>query len=782
MSDRGRRTFMSSALALTVAPLACSAPPSTAHGHGRKAAPGVLQPGSAWTGKAGSGGTPPPQSDKPFGTLVPDERFTGNFSAIPGQWIHQSGTRITALGLPPQPAESGELNYFKEAVFYLEGNSVTVTEWSVNPTPVAMPDGTMAPQGSIGFSVEIGAGEGAVTAGDAILYCYLRGEHGLERRIELPIVINIDGALNDTRDVRYVDPVVGDDSASGTKAAPWRTLFRALGSGGVKDGGLVLLAREGAYVEDRNETSDIRNRDVTRAIEVMPAKGLRGDRVIITRTDRLKPELRWRVKARVVHFHGLTVDLSKIAIISGPDRAVIGFSGCRVVDGRGPNGPRDAAGFDLGINLSSGPPSTWDGADSSFYMANCGVYFAECLVINYVLQGARLYRNVTGLESTDAFAGGVGYDNVVVDGYFVTMLRDGITRSHSAPHLVIASARKGPDGTTILALEDPSDLRRSGKSWDNCVMFVSGTLAGKNMVQIEAAEPETKTLIVRGDFADQIVPGDRIRCYRVWHSDFCQHMRPWQPDQTGMHNTVIFRYRASSPASQLFLTQSDFPLEPGTTLSSEGRTFRLVNATGKPSIVVGDDLLQVRAGPQSGEYRIVESYDRATGTGRLMDPFSADQKGVAVVRSKALTGFVMALSILRKTGTAEAIGQFQHGHRNFVLAQNSFFAQPHCLLFCNNTPAHGHRNHVQVFNLMSALDSDPPGMPRWGLRLERNHFLRGGARGREGRVADAKLNFGPDNRYQPFREQLRIGRKPLIPFDSFGNPVDENSPVGAIAV
>ncbi|MHA6720025.1 hypothetical protein ACX40Y_11310 [Sphingomonas sp. RS6] len=712
---------------------------------------------------------------------MPDERFTGGFSAVPGEWLHGEGIRITALGLPPQPASGGEINYFREAEFYLEGNSVTVTEWSVNQTPVRMHDGSVAPQGSIGFSVEIGAGEGAVTAGDAILYCYLRGEHGLERRIEIPLVINVDRTLDATRRKGFVDPVAGRDDATGTRAAPWRTLHRALDLKGVGDGGLVTLLRPGTYVEDANVTPGSRAMDNRRMIEVVAADGLRPDQVIITRSARVAPEGRWVVPARAVHFKGLTIDLSKMLRIQSrvPDYT-LGFSACRLVDGAGENGPRGARGLDVGYNLSAGPPAMRDAVNNPLPYARGGVFLTESLFVNYTTQGARLYRNVTARESTDSFAGGSGYDDVVIDGYFVTMTRSFHQRVHAQPDLIVQSAARGPSGATLVQLAGAADFPRMGRRPDCRATIVSGGLGGRDGVQVLAADPSSNQLLLEGDLT-ALAPGDRLRFYLIWHADFCQQQGVLRPEQRGMRNTTIFRYRATSPTAQLFLTQGAVKLEEGTVMSTRGRRFKLESASGRPNQVLSDDVLRILSGPQSGEYRLVDHYDAASGTGELLEQFSADQNSVSIGRGKSMVGFAMALSILRKTGDGAEMGQFQDGHRNFVTAQNSFFSQPRCLTFRNRSPGHGHRNHVQLFNLCTRMDADTPDLPSEGLRIERCHFLEGRARGEGGVSRGGSLRFDDELRYQPLSRQQTYGTRPLIPFDSFGRSVTSASPVGAIA-
>ena len=788
MSSSTRRGFLGSTLIFALGPLACSSRSPASSGEnesgarsdvrarGGRAKPGVLQPGLHWKGVAGSGGTAPAQSDQPLGSLVPDERFTGGFSAIPGQWVHGEGIRITALGLPPQSSDSETINYFKEAVFFLEGNSVTVTDWSVNQTPVRMHDGTMAPQGSIGFSVEIGAGVGTVTAGDAVLYCYLRGEHGLERRIEIPLVINVDRSLDAGRHTVYVDPVAGSNEAAGTAAQPYRSLHKALSFGGAGDGGRVVLMRAGNYVEDENGAKGRRNLSNARMIEVVPAEGLKPDQVVITRTSRILPEYRWTVPARRVHFQGVTVDLGKMLVIqAGVGDYVLGFSGCRLVDPAGENGPRDALGLDIGYNLSVGPIPMRDAVNLPFPYSSGGIYLTECLFVNYTTQGPRLFRNVTTREATDSFAGGSGYDNVVIDGYFVTMLRGFHQRLHVPYDLLVQSSATNDKNQTVIQLE-PALFSGAGRRPDCRAMIVSGALAGRDGIQVVSADTKTNTLTLEGKLA--LAPGDRLRFYLIWHADFCQQQGILRGSDSGMRNTTIFRYLASSPTSQLFLTGAGVKLEDGTRVSTMGNRFTL-SGSARPNQVTPNDLFKLSTGPQAGEVRFVVSYDQATGSGVLTDAFSADQQGASLSRAKTMAGFAMALSVLHKTGTDAEMGQFASGHRNFQLVQNAFISQPNCLLF-RTKGGDGHRNHVHLFNLCAKMDADGPDFPRVGLRIAQCHFLTGQARGKGSVVRGLTLAYDKRGAYAPPAKLLKIGTRPLIPFDAFGRPVDAQSPVGAV--
>jgi len=778
--DVTRRAAVGGLLIGSIAPAACSGAASSAH----KGAPGGrgngLRPGRNWNGTAGSGGTAPAQSDVPMGTLVPDERFIGGFSAAPGQWIHGEGIRITALGLPPQSANSSEINYFKEAVFYLEGNTVTVTDWSVNQTPVRMYDGRMAPQGSIGFSVEIGAGEGPVTAGDAILYCYLRGEHGLERRIELPLVINVDRSLDAQRPTRYVDPVDGDDSAAGTQSAPWKTIARGLTSRGVGNGGLLILTRAGRYVEDRNSVPGMSAIDNARVIEVKPADGLLPDQVVITRTDRFLPDPRWGIPARRVHFHGVTVDMSKFPRIMGMNGTKVGFFGCQLLDRDRMYGERDAAGRSMGLNLFKSDPRVRDILPLMPYLGDHGFYLLETLFEGTSPIAPRLFRNVTAKLSTDAFQGGADYDNVVVDGYDAVIGEPASIRLHTPESLTVESVAREGRGTAI-TVRDAADLSPLKKVWDLQVRVLSGAGAGPKQHQLLLADPASRRIVVEDDLVGTLAPGDQIMVYAIFHVDFMQQGGVRRPDQRGMRNTTVFRYHAEAPTAQLFLTQAFVALLPNSVITTNGTAFRIASPSGQNEILP-DDVLQLQGGAQPGEYRFVKSFDKATGSGVLLEPFSRDQTSAPVERAKTMTDFVMALSTLRKTGHSYEMGQFQHGHRNFLLAQNTFISEPACLTFRSKAPGHGHRNHVQLFNLCTRIDADLPELPSWGLRIEHAHLLQGKPRGKFCRLRDVALRFGEKERYQPPKEILRIGRKPLIPFDSFGNPVDAGSPVGSLSV
>ncbi|SFJ22448.1 hypothetical protein SAMN03159338_1119 [Sphingomonas sp. NFR04] len=780
MIDVTRRSAVGGLLIGSFAPAACSGAASSAD----RGAPGGrgngLRPGRNWNGTAGSGGTARAQSDVPRGTLVPDERFIGGFSAAPGQWVHGEGMRITALGLPPQSANSSEINYFKEAVFYLEGNTVTVTDWSVNQTPVRMYDGRMAPQGSIGFAVEIGAGEGPVTAGDAILYCYLRGEHGLERRIELPLVINVDRSLDAKRPTRYVDPVDGDDSAAGTQAAPWKTIARGLANRGVGDGGLLILARAGRYVEDLNRVPGMGPIDNARVIEVKPADGLRPDQMVITRTNRYLPDARWSISARRVHFHGVTVDMSKFPRIMGVPGTQVGFFGCQLLDRERMYGERNAAGRSIGLNLFKGDPRQRDILPPLPYLGH-GFYLMETLFEGAAPMAPRLYRNVTAKLTTDSFQGGPGYDDVVIDGYDATIGEPAPIRLHLPPTLTVESVAREGQGHTAITVRDAGGLSPMKKIWDLQVRIVTGAGAGPKPYQLFLADPVTRRIVVEGDLAGTLSPGDEIMCYAIFHVDFMQQGGVQRPNQRGMRNTTVFRYHAEGPTAQLFLTQGGVRLLPNSVITTDGTAFRIASPSGQNEILP-DDILQLQGGAQPGEYRFVKSFDAATGSGVLLEPFSRDQTNAPVERAKTMTDFVMALSTLRKTGHGSEMGQFQHGHRNFLLAHNTFISEPNCLTFRSKLPGHGHRNHVQLFNLCTRIGADLPELPGWGLRIEHAHLLRGSPRGKFCRVREVALSFGERQRYQPSRDIARIGRKPLIPFDSFGNPVDADSPVGSLSV
>jgi len=778
--DSTRRTALGGLLAGSLIPAACSGEASSTTTPLSVASGGILRPGRRWNGTAGSGGEPPAQSDQPLGRLLPDERFTGGFSAAPGEWVHGEGIRITALGLPPQPADGDEINYFKEAVFYLEGNAVRVTEWSVNKTPVRLYDGTTAPQGSIGFSIELGAGEGPVTAGDAILYCYLRGEHGLERRIELPLVINVDRTLDRSRPTRFVDPVDGNDGNAGTRAAPWKTIGRGLYDRGVGNGGLLVLTRAGRYVEDANSMPGMRPLKNDRAIEVRPVKGLRPDQVVITRTDRYQPDSRWVINARLTHFYGVTVDLSKMPRIMGAPGTAVAFYGCQLLDRDRLYGEKDATGRSTGLNLGNGDIKR---RDIFPILANTGqgFYLLETLFIAPATFGPRLYRNVKALCSTDSLQGGSGYDNLVIDGYDVVIEDSAPTRMHLPDTLSVeAVTREGP-GKSGIVVRDMGGMGAMRRGPDLRVRIVSGASAALKPLQLVSSDPVARKIVVEGDLLGKVSPGDAIMGFQIFHSDFMQQSGVFKPDQRGMHNTTIFRYRAHSPMVQLVFTQGFVPLQPGSRITTEGARFRLESAAGG-NLILPDDLLQLQGGVEPGEYRIVKSFDVASQSGVLMEPFGADQSGTLVARSKAMTDFVMALSILRKTEENWSMGQFLHGHRNVLLAQSTFISPPNCLSFRNKTPGHGHRNHVHLFNLCTSIDAQTPDLPRYGLRVAHTHVLQGKARGKFGRARDASIEFGEQERYKPFRDQLRMGRKPLIPFDSFGNPVDENAPVGAVSV
>ncbi len=409
---------------------------------------------------------------------------------------------------------------------------------------------------------------------------------------------------------------------------------------------------------------------------------------------------------------------------------------------------------------------------------------AECLLINYSTQGARLYRNVTAESATDSFSGGPpGYDDVVVDGYFVTMPRDFRARLHPSADLVVASTRTGPDGNTIVQIAGSPGLPLSKGGPDFAIAVTGGALTGQDRIGVVGTD--ANSLMLNTKLA--LSPGDRVRYFYFDHVDFCQQKNVFKPEQSGLRNTTIFRYHGISPSAQLFLTQGYAALEAGTTITTIGKRFSLKSGSGRPNVVLPSDVLKLDDGPRGGgEYRLVEGYDPATATGTLLEPFSKDQADSKVGRGKTVNGFVMALSNLRKTGVPpifKQMGQLQDGHRNFVVAHSTFISQPYCVTFNNNRPGHGNRNHVHLFNVYFRMDgSYGLPFPSYGLRIEGCQFLEGEPRGKDARKGGELPPPADAARYVPPKNWKPVGRRPLIPFDAFGRALTEASPLGAISV
>lgn len=808
----------------------------------------VLSPGASWNGTAGSGGAAPAASATPLGTLVPDETVTGNFADVPNRWVHGTGDKISVVCLPPQDPATTAINYMKEVEFWLEGNSVTVTDWSVNDTPRLMPDGTFAPQGTIGFAVEIGAGTGAVTAGEAILYAYMRGEHGLERRVEIPLTINVDGALDPVtidftanlsgatsatmttawagatgtrslffsngaskavtltngstavswsgavtansrayanRPRYFVDPVNGSDSNAGNKPGSgfaWKSLNKA--HFGSVSGALVEMAA-GTYVEDVNGGTPT---VLSRALEFVPAAGLDASDITITRSNRLLNNGQWVIRAQKTVFKNVTVDLTQIQTVSGSlNPNMVAFLGCRMVDSNGANGPIDANGYDIGYTQLGG--TLRDSVGTLFPASNGSrAYVAESECVNYHIVGAYLYRNVTAEVSADVFATGGGtnesdsYDNVVVDGYTPTMARSFQQRLSVETELEVASAvYSAGTGRTVITLTGSPTIASyaAGVAADRFVQAVTGSQAGTTLPNY-AMDSTAKTVTVTGNLGG-LASGDKIRAYLIWHADFCQQQGINTPTQRGIRNITLSRYRGLSPTAQLFLTQglvSWMPSNVAVTITTSGTSFTLSSA----QTFRAGDVIRLTTGAQAGQARMIAADGTSTTTGTLLEPFTANQAGETCIRGKTMEGFAMYTCILHKTGTGNELGQFQEGHRNFVIAHSTFLGRRVSSLdtisFRNSTAqAHGHRNHKQLFNIYGQVVSDSS-FPTTadGLRLQFSQYLSGTDRGGDGLVDDPLLN---PVTYLPEGPFLALDRKPLVPFDINGTPL-RLVPVGAV--
>lgn len=859
----------------------------------------VLSPPTGWDGTTTWVGrpTPPTPSSTPLGTLVPDEIYTGGFSSPPGDWVDREGIAITALGLPPQPADSATINYFKEAVFWLEGETWTVTDWSVNDTEVLLHTGQMGVQGSVGAAVEIGPGIGAVKGGDAELYCTLRGDHGLERVIgPVRLAINIDQTydtptlkLNTYRPVLYVasneyaaaNPGTVSDSNAGTSpAAPMATINKALRTHGTVSGRTLLIGVPGQvnhFVED-DASSQAFSSTRPQEVEVY-TPGITPDQMVITRSARLiggAGVLYFRTN-RVI-LKGVSVDLSKCTTVQASNvGAWYATKGCILSDPNGANGPRDANGYDIGYSFADNT------AVNSVFInsANSKAYICETYLENYSTSYAQLYRNVVGKYAADVWQFGAGYNDLVVDGFQMQMTRTFHQRLHSTEDLTLSvPATVNGAGRLILPYAETSASftpETAGRP-DVRIEIVTGFYTGTNILayfqdSTGATNGVANSLsAAAGHGLDpaNFTVGDKYRYYIEWHSDMAQHLAPSSAAPDSSKNTTIFRYYASSPTSQLFLTNGqialygtttitstgeDFTLDcPGKTISSitisgttatvttstahglsTGRTVRHSGATdaayngdwvvvsvptsttytytipsppGANATVVGtyvilnvlgdSDVIKVTTGTNTGEYSLVKpgSWNFSTQTGKLLEPF-ADQSGSTVIRGKSVVGFAMALSTLHKWGTGTEFGQFQDGHRNWILAHNTFVSQNRpdissvnmsCLGFRNlATQGHGNRNHVHLFNIYRSLNSDLA-FPTKGVRIDYSHFEFGTNRsataGTTGQLWDFSSFTGVPldqviNTYVPSPSVQTCTQRPLVPYDAYGRAVDSTSPAGA---
>jgi hypothetical protein len=466
---------------------------------------------------------------------------------------------------------------------------------------------------------------------------------------------------------------------------------------------------------------------------------------------------------------------------------MVAFLGCRLIDSNGANGPVDANGYDIGYTQLGG--SLRESVGTLFPASNGSrAYLAECEFVNYHLVGAYLYRNVTAEVSADVFATGGGtnesdaYDNVVVDGYTASMTRSFQQRLSVETELEVASAvYSAGTGRTVITLSGSPTIASfaAGVAPDRFVQVVTGSAAGTTLPNY-AMDNSVKTVTVTGDLS-ALASGDKIRAYTIWHADFCQQQGINTPTQRGIRNTTLTRYRGISPTAQLFLTQGLVPWVPSNvavTITTSGTSFTLSSA----QTFRAGDVIRLTTGAQAGQARMIAADGTSTTTGTLLEPFTANQAGATCLRGKTMQGFAMYMSILHKTGTADELGQFQEGHRNFVIAHSTFLGRRSTSLdtisFRNSlAQAHGHRNHKQLFNIYGQVVSDSS-FPTTadGLRLQYSQYLSGTDRGGDGKVGDPSLDTVT---YLPEGDVLYLDRKPLVPFDINGTPLNP-VPVGAV--
>ena len=512
----------------------------------------TLVPGAAWNGTTEI--APPPQpggrttvgcdlNSQQGSASILDQCPAGAFDTWPNIVVEQA-TSPMSITVGAAVADRAWIN---KVVCYLEGNQITMTTQTKNPTT-----------GSGGWTFKVSSAGGSAANGVGTIYCDIYPVNGLTRRLGLPIWINDNPGGSHYTDrstlVRYVDWLNGSDSNTGLNfgaghgsAGPWKTFAKAASS--VPSGGIVYYetqggavdctqAQEQCYVEDSNAPSVNANNTM---IEFRPRTA---GNATISRTANGA----WVARAHIVSFEGpgLTFDDSKISTYAaGSTNYELVVSNASVIDPNGTTGPA------YGYTVPEKPQQPWGTTN------NTGdAYWGEVNYVGVIPNGPKLRRNVTQAIGWDSLAIGTqpAFFNVVST--HPAEFKERI----STPHYPAVTNVAFAGGVTTVTLQSDAALGSGGTNAIN---------QRTNFNYSIASIPSSTTFTVSGDQTANILIGDTFFLYVVAHADWFQFE---QLSAGTFDNVYLQRYVATGIKMQPLLGQSGQVPTPSTTVSTSGST------------------------------------------------------------------------------------------------------------------------------------------------------------------------------------------------------------------
>jgi hypothetical protein len=593
-----------------------------------------LAPGAGWDGTAGSAGIPTEPGIVGTGFT---EQIIAGFDEPPVMYL-TADTDVTVV------ADHGENTGWIDRIdFLLEGSriSVAVTDQAVSPRT-----------GAIGYILTLDYASWPMD-GDAYLYAIAYPVNGRPRLIG-PIQITKLAA----RPTRYLSPTGSDTNDGLTSGTPWKTFLKAYRNA---PNGARCMCATGTYLDDALDSTQNHN---TRAISFEPASGVLGD-VIVSRTARGTPELRYRVTADRVIYSKIQFDANKLGTIVGnsvptgqriPPTYV--YSQCHIADPFGTSGPPDPGG------------GYWSNQFHQAWLDSNGGQFnalLESTYENYVTTGWRLARNTLLHCSQDSvfFVGGAaGTVAINNDAFKEGQFQE---RRHKESMLTVSSASYDAvsDRTTIVWQGSPTidDIKKGVASNVGGHLHVwDGPLAGQDF-DVYNQIPASFTTIVNGN-ASTIGVGSTGWVLVIGHSDALQVGIGSRP-----RNIIVQRHRAHGDNFQLWFLQPGENTGAGT-VSTVGVDGTCQDSGGVPKAhtLQVDDFVMLSGGAQDSAYRRVVAVPSAT-TFTLDAAFASNVTLNPWHRAQTVKDMAVQCSTFAPFAAGSNQGQWIHGHIHIVVRQ-----------------------------------------------------------------------------------------------------------------
>jgi len=615
----------------------------------------LLTPGSSWNGSTNySARTPPVQTNTVHGSGF-SERAVAAFDEADGMWVEELGHVITV------GAGIGDRAMIASVTFWLEGNTQTVTEMTVNPRT-----------GSIGFCTTVASRPGQ--NGDAQLYAIVKPVNGLERVIgPLNLTLNTD-RTNGTRIdrlVRYVNFDTGSDAATGeTQCTAWRTMKQAFIS--APSGAIVHL--EGTTKADVQSAGFPKGRMIE----------FRGKGVGLTF---LRPVSAFRFNLTKVMFSNLTIETDLISQLYGNNvnTARIVCKNCIIGHTVSASGNLDK-GYPVGTRNNSKLNLFFRNQEGQKW------YLIDSEVKDLFSTGVQLWRNCVASVSGDLIQHGSyvsgGGNDAAVFGLDATQHGNAEQRLHNDIDIVVQSVAAGAGNQKVITFAGSPGI--AGTGYLRVLQSANNLPAGDNRFprnedatqdyqwlgyKIRASTANTITVEDLDNALGALVAGDLCRAYSIAHGDVYQTVQQANGAPT-FENFYVQNLKARGHTWQPILLQSCF--QTNTTGTGTGGAKVLfaspaLSSSGDVASFAGNhgiqrwSWLRLESGPQSGEARVVAEIISPTQV-RLASPFSADQTGTTWSARRAIKDVFICNSVLYLSDSIDQIGQVEPGLIHVTLA------------------------------------------------------------------------------------------------------------------